>query len=196
MGVEGRAEHAHLAALKAQLLARGQSELESEGFPLTGLATHTVLDMRYAGQSYELAVLAGSLAPGDFLPRFHEAHRERYGHADPSRPVEVVTLRLKLTLPSPFALGGVEGTIRPAETEGIELGARIRGRSRKPSPIALREVWFDKPVPTPVYARTDLTPGARIQGPAIVAQMDSTTVIPPGWRAGVDPFANLFLEPA
>ncbi len=196
VGVEGRAEHPHLADLQHELIARGQSELESEGFPLISLTAQTILDMRYAGQSYELAVPAGSLAPSDFLPRFHEAHRERYGHADPSRTIEVVTLRLKLVLPSPFALSGVKGTIRPAETEGIELGARIRGRSRKPSHVALREVWFDKPLPTPVYARTDLTPGARIQGPAIVAQMDSTTVIPPGWRAGVDPFANLFLEPA
>jgi N-methylhydantoinase A len=63
-----------------------------------------------------------------------------------------------------------------------------------PTPIAARPVWFqDSPdaVATPVFDRATLTAGTVIKGPAIIEQLDSTTPIPPGATAEVDPWLNL-----
>jgi N-methylhydantoinase A len=177
-----RAEHPRLAGIRADLEERGHKELRSEGFSLEGLTTQTFLDMRYAGQSYELSVPTDSLAPAEFLPAFHATHHERYGHGDATRPVEVITLRLKLVLPPPVRATGASPQ-RPA-------------RRSTPS-ITRRPVWFDgKPARTAIYQREGLAGGTRINGPAVIVQMDSTTAIPPGSRGEVDAWKNLLLEVA
>ena len=59
---------------------------------------------------------------------------------------------------------------------------------------ATRRVHFDSSgaaVDTPVYVRADLPAGARLDGPAIIDQLDSTTLVPPGWRAEVDEWLNI-----
>jgi N-methylhydantoinase A len=64
-------------------------------------------------------------------------------------------------------------------------GAKSRGS---------RRVWFDSSgaaVDTPLYLRSDLPAGTKLEGPAIVDQLDSTTVVPPGWRADVDEWLNI-----
>ena len=69
-------------------------------------------------------------------------------------------------------------------------------RTVMPSPQAKRSVRFeeaDEPVETPIYARGDLPAGANLTGPAIVEQLDSTTVVPPGWSLRVDTYGNLSL---
>ena len=57
-------------------------------------------------------------------------------------------------------------------------------------------VFSDGPSSTPLYNREKLTSGAQIRGPALVIQMDSTVVVPPGWAGEVDPYGNLVLEPS
>jgi N-methylhydantoinase A len=52
------------------------------------------------------------------------------------------------------------------------------------------------PLPTPFYRRESLPPGAKLAGPAVITQMDATTVLPPGWRCRVDGYGNLVLERA
>ena len=171
-----------LSRTRDDLARRGRRELESEGFSLAGLAANTFLEMRYAGQSYELSVPVDSLASDTFLPAFHAAHDERYGHSDATRAVEVVTLRLKLVLPAP---GGPAGA-SPKHPGGHKTPAN-----------AQRYVWFEaKPTLTPIYGRAQLRPGVGIAGPAIVVQMDSTTAVPPDWRAAMDAMRNVVLEPA
>ena len=169
------------APLRDGLESRGRKELKDEGFSLEHLAIQTLLEIRYAGQSYELSVPVDSLAPDEFVPRFHATHQERYGHSDASRAVEVVTLRVKLVLP-----GLVTGP----------KGETGKGKRRVASPVLIgREIWFDgEPARTSVYERAQLSPGSTFRGPAIVVQMDSTTAVPPGWRAEVDAASNLVLE--
>jgi N-methylhydantoinase A len=171
-----------LAPLRDDLELRGRKELEAERFSLEDLTRQTFLEMRYAGQSYELSVPVESLAPDEFVPRFHAAHHARYGHSDPTRAVEIVTLRVKLVLPSPL-MGSVKG----------EMG---KGKQRVASPALIkREIWFDgKPARTAMYERAQLAPGDSFRGPALVVQMDSTTAVPPDWRADVDAAGNLVLE--
>jgi N-methylhydantoinase A len=171
-----------LARTRDELEKRGRKDLKSEGFKLAGLTTQTFLEMRYAGQSYELSVPVDSLAPGAFLPAFHAAHHERYGHSDAARLVEVVTLRLKLALPSPIGATG-PSPLRSA-----------RGKAHAGSQ---RRVWFDgKSSRTPVLDRAQLRPGTGITGPSVIVQMDSTTAVPPGWRAKIDAARNLVLQPS
>jgi N-methylhydantoinase A len=168
-----------LAAIRDRLSARGRRELEREGFLTEALSLETILEMRYVGQSYELAVRVDELAPERFLPLFHAAHAERYAYSDPERAVEVVTLRVKLTVPVRTPDGG----------------RRVSRASPRPHPVSRSKVWFgDRAVTAPVYDRAQLGPGAAVRGPALVVQMDSTTVVPLGWRGAVDGESNLVLE--
>ncbi|HEU4758363.1 MAG TPA: hydantoinase/oxoprolinase family protein [Dehalococcoidia bacterium] len=195
---------ATLRSLFRDLRRRGVAELRDEGFLLPSSSfpdaaeakEERSLEMRYLGQSYELSVPVDALSPSRFLPRFHALHHERYGHSDPSRPVEIVTARLKLVLPpsvgAPLAAPPAPETLSPN-----------RAPSAAGALIARRPVWFaqtgarpgdGRPHDTPIYDRSRLAPGHAFRGPAIVVQMDATTAVPPGWHATVDPFANLILE--
>ena len=186
------AQHAAPSRLdnaQTQLEQQGRNELTTEGFSLEGLTTQTFLDMRYRGQSYELSVPVDSLDPTHFLPLFHNTHRERYGHSDPTRRIEIVNLRLKLSLPPP--VGAPLAAPSPSASEP--------GHDTPPQPLTHRDAWYTsdgatESAPTPVYDRDTLAPGHKLAGPAIIVQMDSTTVIPPTWHATVDQARNLILE--
>ena len=137
--------------------------------------------MRYCGQSYEVSVLAGSLErPEDLAElaqRFHDAHRRRYGHMAEAQPIEIVN----------FSVAGIGVIPKPA--------ARTfpRGSGRLPSPEEVRKVYFDAqaPLDVPVYRRARLEPGATVEGPAIIEEKTSTTVVYQGQRGRVDEYLNL-----
>jgi N-methylhydantoinase A len=138
-------------------------------------------DLRYAGQGYEVTVPwseGGLDAVGE---AFHEAHLRLYGHAARDRPVELVALRLRARLPR---------RLPPWPS------APDAGPDPLPALLDRRSVVFDREHETPVYGRDGLRPGNLLRGPALVAQMDSTTAVPPGWRAAVDGLGNLLLEEA
>ena len=188
--VEERAEQQRLANAQTQLEQQGREQLTAEGFSLDNLTIQTFLDMRYLGQSYELSVPVDSLDSAHFLPRFHENHRERYGHSSPTRAVEIVNLRLKLILPPPV------GAPHAAPSRSA-----AKKRPAKPNPLTHRDAWFTvdantDSVDTPIYNREALEPGHELTGPAIIVQMDSTTVIPPAWHTTIDEARNLILEPS
>ncbi|WP_341992828.1 hydantoinase/oxoprolinase family protein [Azorhizobium sp. AG788] len=171
------------AALGARALAWFDHE---EIAPDARQLTRTV-DMRYAGQNYELSVplpdgpvTATSLE--HLAEGFEEAHRQRYGFIADGEAVQIVTLRVE-------AAGLVKkATLRSYPSEGLDASSAIIGK---------RGVWFPEAgdfVPTPIYDREALKSGNRFSGPAIVEQMDTTTVVPPGMTARVDPYLNLILE--
>ena len=153
------------------LLKMARSDLEKEGIPEADMSFAVSLDMRYQGQAYELNIsLAGSL-----VDDFHEAHEATYGHAMRGRNVEIVNLRIHGSgaVEKPELVSAAEqyGVAQPfAEKESL-TGGRIK-----------------------LYRREDLEPGARLAGEAIVFQMDSTTYVPPEWRARVDGYLNLILQ--
>jgi N-methylhydantoinase A len=162
-----------LAAYFRALEREGAADLRAEGW--RGVARRE-LDVRYAGQGFELRLDAG---PG-FVARFHRLHRRRYGYADERRPLEIVNARVRLIAPSPpLALPRQ----RPRPGNG---GEALRER---------RRAWFNgRPRSTPVYERERLRPGDAFSGPAIVSEYSATTVVPPRWRARVDAGGNLILE--
>lgn len=144
-------------------------------------------DMRYVGQNFELRVPvtdafspAGSLpAPAELRRRFFAAHDQSYGFHDPEAEVEIVNLRMT-------AHGRVA---KPA------FGSAA-GDAPPPSPVGRRQVWFeaDSPVQTPVFDRTSLRPGHGFAGPAVIEQLDATTLVLPGDSLCVDAAGNLLIE--
>ena len=171
---------AQLRPAIARLTEEARSALRDDGYPLRGAVAEATLSLRYAGQSFELPL---TLPAGRAAPRtaaalrevFHEAHGRRYGHADRARAVEAVSLRLRVALPPPPI------SLTPSFAEG-------------PARLGSASVWFDRPRRTTLYRRDALRPGDRLTGPAIITQVDATTVLPHGWRGEVDAAANLLFD--
>lgn len=138
------------------------------------------ISMRYAGQWRSLSIPI-SAEPGglaDAVEHFHEEHEREYSFRRDDTPVELYQLSLR-------AIGA---TPKP-EFPQYEVVDQDR-----PAPIAHRSTYFDElggRADTPVYDRTTLAAGTRIVGPAVVEQLDSTTVIPPGVPAVIDEWLNI-----
>jgi N-methylhydantoinase A len=163
--------------------ARLVRQLKDDGIPKKDVRLVGAADLRYVGQGFELTVpLRGidARSLSHLGSDFHDVHTRTYGHANREEDVEVVTLRLS-------AFGAVEGTSHqkigsgrrdpPASARVGERRVLLPGTSRKRS--------------VPVYRREELRARNRIDGPAVVEQMDSTTLLLPNQQARVDAFGNL-----
>ena len=160
----------------AELERRGVAEFAEED--LKGEAMRT-LDMRYRRQGYELNIPYDAQAPANSIDAFHRLHQQRYGFCDAGRPVEIVNLRLRM-----IAAGEPYSPPQQELIPGDGSAARY----------AVRDVFFDGTfIPTHLYRREQLTPGDKIQGPAMITEYTSATVLPPDCRAEVDRFGNLIL---
>jgi N-methylhydantoinase A len=137
-------------------------------------------DLRYAGQNYELEV---GLPDGDLdeerwrllLAGFEDDHERQYGFKLPGEAIEIVNLRVTALRPE-SAIPLVAETSAPAEP-------------------TLRSVWFeaDSPVDCPIYRRAALVPGTELEGPAVIEEPDSTTLVFAGDRLVVHPSGVLVL---
>jgi N-methylhydantoinase A len=160
----------------------GREQLAGEGFDPERRRLERSLDLRYAGQSFDLRVpVPEEAVDGSTLEavaeRFHERHERRYGHASPDEPLELVAVRLR-------AVGVVEPPELSPPTEGGPA-----------TPAGERAVTFDGRVQdTPVYRREELTAATAFDGPAVVQSTESTTVVRPGQHASVDDAGNLIVE--
>jgi N-methylhydantoinase A len=135
------------------------------------------LDLRYVGQSYELTVAAG----GDLGERFHAEHDRAYGFNAPGEPVEAVSARVTSI-----------GRIAKPPPRRLERGGHVGPKERRP-------VFFSEAgdfVDCPIYDRYALPAGATFSGPAVVEELDSTTVVHPGFRLEVDELGNLLIDGA
>lgn len=143
------------------------------------------LDMRYVGQNYELQVEVARSGDAVEIPAmdslkaaFFTEYSRNYGHYDEQAPIEIVNIRLRATRKLAQASADL------ADPEGA--GAPRRAAS----------VWFSEegPVETPVHQREALAPGTVVKGPAIIAQFDSTTFVPPWASAVLEDSHNLLME--
>ena len=170
----------------AELRARGGAWLAGEADKGARAKFTWLMDMRYLGQNYELSleVKDGKLDAKSLvrlIGTYHRRHHAIYGYDMPGQPVEVVNLRLVVTVE------------RRAPTHEKHTAART---TVKQAVIGKRKVWFPETgfVTTPVYDRDKLPVNARISGPAIVEQMDTTTVVPPRAKMRNDKLGYLHLE--
>jgi N-methylhydantoinase A len=138
-------------------------------------------DMRYAGQNYELEILLPGRdlehAFDELLESFEREHERQYGFRLEGEAIEIINLRVTAMRPeSPPQLAAPD----PADA---------------PAPVEHRSVWFDAdgPVDCPILRRADLARGARLAGPAVVEEVDSTTLVFPGDALEVHPGGSLVL---
>ena len=183
------AARATIAAAIAALEREAEAWFARESIPPSRRERLLTLDMRYVGQNFELPVGLGD--PDAYERRGDEAHLRQaffavhdqsYGFHNPDGMVEIVNFRLSAIgkLPKPPS-------------------ASVRGGSGGTAAVAsVRPVWFrgDEPRATPVYRRDELAPGTRLAGPAVIEQLDATTLLFPGDRLVVDAAGNLDLETA
>jgi N-methylhydantoinase A len=155
-------------------------EQKYEGTPVF----HATGEMRYRGQSFEIEVPIdpAALKSRDMAPiakAFHAEHRRLYGHADTDAPIQIIAINLvvtghsaKPTLP--------KGTLHPRTVHaGKTMTAHVDGAQCE---VAL-------------FNRADLTAGACFTSPCVIAQDDTTTIVPAGFTGSVDAYGNLILTP-
>ena len=136
------------------------------------------VDCRFAGQGYEVTVPAPRDDPAAVASAFRTAHQARHGHADPEQPVELVNLRVVAEKPAAVAVES--GTGRTKAVKG-------------PRPIVLRD---GRSVRAEVWALGQIAAGTHVRGPAILAGLDATALVEPGWHGVVHPTGAVILERA
>lgn len=181
----------HVEDIYRQLESKARAELAAEGMQESSARLSREIDLRYAGQGYELRTPLDGLfvehITTDSLTaartRFDERHAQIHGHAARSRAVEVVSYRLRLRVAVPKYKPQAE--IAQDEKRPVSLAEKGK-----------RSLYMsgNSAVEASVYERDRLDIGAVVAGPAIVEQFDATTIIPPGWSGSVDAYRNLMLK--
>lgn len=158
-------------------------DMRDDGFAPDRVVLRRLMDLRYAGQSYEITMpLPGrSATPGALRRAFDREHRRLYSYDHPARPVEVVNVRV----------------------QAVSAGPRIPFRRHSPGPsdagpalVRTREmICGGRRMTGAVYDRDRLEAGAAMRGPALIVDSESTTYLPPGYLARVDPVLNIIVVP-
>jgi N-methylhydantoinase A len=186
--LDGSADLDRLNADLERLDGEARAQLARDHVPDDGVALGHWADCRYVGQGYELRVpIPPGRLTGEGLERFrhdfHRLHREEYGHAFPGNPIELVNVRVVATGRLPKI-----PDVPPPSGGGVEEAALGSGAVHFDDGSGLRA--FE----TPFYERPRLPVGARLEGPAILLQTDSTAVVPPGASAEVLPTGDLLIR--
>jgi N-methylhydantoinase A len=168
----------------ATMEATAQQEFESQGIPPERIVHQRAIDLRYSIQKYELPVQVArrALTADDksvWRRTFDEIHEKHFGSRAEDQKVEIVNYRLttKVVVPKPQV---TESALHDENSEGA-----IK---------AHRKAYFDGWYDCPIFDREKLLSGNGVCGPAIIEQMDSTTVVHPGQTASIDRFGNIIIE--
>lgn len=160
----------------AELEEQARAEFEAEG--LAGEPLYSV-DLRYAGQGYELNVPWTATDPGESVEAFHRLHEQRFGFCQRTIALQIVSVRLRMT-----------AAAEPFEPERTEM---MPGKGED-ALDGEREIWFSGAfLPAGVYRRKRLRAGDTLEGPALVTEYSSATVLPPGCSLTVDGLGNLVI---
>ncbi len=175
-------------SLLSTMEKEGRTALRQEGLADEDITFLRQIEIRYAGQSYELAIdcpghQVTSQDLDAVIAEFHREHDRTYGHGYPDQPVELVNFRVTaqgaIRKPQLWEIAASETSVESAvkETRSVFFGATHD---------------FEE---TPVYDRGRLARGHRFEGSAIVEELDSTTLVEPGFQVEVDSFGNLLICP-
>jgi N-methylhydantoinase A len=168
------------------LRAQAEAWFDTEGIAPAARSITRTVDMRYAGQNYELPVPLpegeiGAVSLETLSDGFAAAHQRLYGFVAEDEPVQLVTFRVEAAGVVPKA------SFQPQPDAGPDASGAV---------VARREVWLPEAggfISCPVYERDRLRPGNCVAGPAIIEQMDATTLVLPDMVARVEPYLNLVL---
>ncbi len=170
-----------------ELTTQASAALEADDVPAAQHRFVRIAECRYVGQGFELraempAARLTLESRKTVLDNFHKEHRQVYGHAFEDQEVELITLRVVARVPEEPVVWPTLGTAANADPKGAWLYAR-------------RTIFDDGTThETPRFARGKLLAGHIIDGPAIVVQTDSTTLIPPGWTGNIHQSGNLHIR--
>ncbi|MBR02799.1 MAG: hydantoinase [Acidiferrobacteraceae bacterium] len=173
-----------LTSFYADLQALGEQALKDDGLDEQRWTFQRTADLRYVGQAYEVNVAFpdGSIdadTVAEVKSRFHGEHQRLFAHSAEDDPVEFVSLRM-------VATGSVDA---PTFRKQQALSTPV-------SQADTRDVYFEEAngfTACPIYQRQNLYPGAEFQGPAIIEQLDTTTVVHPGQTVSVDDWGSLII---
>ncbi len=176
-------EDAERDALLESLRAEGRRVLQAAGVPNGAIVFRYGVDARYAGQGNEITIWIGE---GDSWPSsaaevtaaFESEYRRIYGMAIPDVEVEAITWRLSAS----------------ATTSVVEPDDSIEPATGELRPTSTRPMIFGRgmaPIDVPVYDRSTLGAGSTFDGPAVVEERETTSVIRPGWSVEVAPDGSL-----
>lgn len=175
-------DDASVRAVMDELAAQVQAELKAEGVPTDEQEIRFEIDVRYAGQAFEVPLdHTRDATVADLTRRFDIEHKRLFTF-NLSVPQELVNVRV-------IALGKAANVSaeRIARGDGTPSAARLREH----------EVWMDGALrPAVIYERSRLRAGDIVRGPAVICEMDSTTLVHGGHIATVDDFANILITPA
>lgn len=168
-----------------QLEQRGREALRSQGVALAGVRHLRQVDIRYVGQGYELTVEAPDSTDvvNHVEASFHAEHQRAFGFAAEDEPTEIVNVRVATI-----------GSIDPAPVRVAKEKTDITFALKETRPA-----YFDEAggfTGTPVYDRARLGRGAVVHGPTLLEEVDSTTVVAPGYQASVVDHGIVIIEPA
>jgi N-methylhydantoinase A len=181
---EGLFDPAYVNALFAEMHAEAEAVVKA-GAPQAKLLATRTADMRYRGQGHEITV---DLPPGDFTPasgatlirRFEEGYAAMFGRNIPGLSVEIMNWTLRLAAEQP--------AVAKSPPQPADLPAKARGR--RPVYDATDQDMKD----VPIYHRTDLTVGSHVPGPAVIAEDETTTIVPQSFAARISPIGAILLE--
>ena len=167
-----------------ELTAEANAQLEADGIEPAARRFKKIMECRYLGQGFELRadMPDGKLTQKnkqDVIESFFDVHKEAYGHAFRDQVTEGVTVRVVVS----------------AEVDQLTLPKLAQGGRANPSEALMYslDTIFDdgKPTPTPRYDRSKMLKDDTVEGPAIVTQHNSTTIVPPGYTATVLAFGDM-----
>ncbi len=157
-----------------------RDELLAQGVPPERIRVVRRVHLRYEGTDSALVVLLGTI--GEMLGQFEAAYRKQYSFLMRGKSLIVEAVSVE-------AIGAGESPPEP-EIAGGAAGERAAAAAAERVRMFTGGTWRD----TPVHRREELAPGARLDGPAIIAEANATTVVEPGWRAEVTRLNHLVLE--
>jgi N-methylhydantoinase A len=172
----------------SRLGRRAAHELADQGIARDRISRRHYADMRYRGQSYELAIAVDPDEDGDVIDRLRSAflaeHRRQYGHATRDASVEVVNWKV-------YAVAASAAPMGEPRQPGREPSPKGSNGPNGPKGPAIAE-----PSSRPSLRRDDLMVGEIVRGPAIVVDVDATTYVEDGWSASRSEDDDLVLMPA
>lgn len=166
-------------AILAEQRRDGERQLRESETPPGEIVVEHAAQMSYAGQIHTLRVpIQADWSVERIVAAFHDVYRGEYGNTLGDIPATVVSLKT-----------AVRGRRDGPATRTAESFAPVQA-----TPSARRPVYFGGWIDTPIYDRATLAPGHVFEGPAILEQADTTSVIEPGMKARVDGFGNVLVE--
>lgn len=172
-----------IRSIFGELEAQAQAWLAAERVPVSHRRLHWRASLRYAHQGFELTVpwegrSVHSKRLEATIERFHDLHQSLYTFCQRETPVELVTLHVTATA----------ALVRPATPSAL------RRRRTPPTPVGYqRLIVGGRTYRAPIYKRDALALGSHIEGPAIIKQLDTTTVLFSGQRATLHPSGSLII---